>query len=228
MKILVVEDDDNFRRGLCALLELEGYSAAGAACGLDAMSVLEKDEPDFYILDVSLPGIDGFEVCRRIRARNQVVPILFLTARNEEVDRVVGLRHGADDYMGKPFSARELIARIQAIERRSSARFVAAPADSIFRMGDLRIDPQALRAYRQAAAIGLTAREMAILKLLHLRSGLVVSRDQLYDSCWGQDHFANSRALDQSISNLRRKIEVDVSDPSIIRTVHGAGYRYDP
>lgn len=225
MLILIAEDDAHLRNGLAELLHLEGFETVTAECGTSALQAFEDAQPDFCILDVSMPGLDGFETCKRIRQRNAHIPILFLTARNEEIDRVLGLGLGADDYMGKPFSAQELIARIKAIGRRAAR---SQTPSAVFEMGDLKIDPHALRAYRAQNTIELSPRDVAVLKLLHQHSGLVVSRDQLYDHCWGQDHFSNSRALDQFISTLRRKIEPDPAKPRIIATVHGAGYRYDP
>ncbi len=228
MLILIAEDDANLRRGLAELLQLEGFETVMAECGLSAVDTFARRQPDFCILDVTMPEIDGFEVCKRIREHNPHVPILFLTARNEEIDRVLGLGLGADDYMGKPFGAQELIARIKAIYRRTTTPVFAGAADDVFVMCDLRIDPRALRAYRAETAIELSPRDVAVLKLLHQRAGFVVSRDLLYDHCWGQEHFPNSRALDQFISTLRRKIESDLTTPRIIATVHGAGYRFDP
>ena len=228
MLILIAEDDANLRQGLAELLQLEGFDTCTAECGATAISAFERMQPDFCILDVTMPGQDGFEVCKSIRGSNPHVPILFLTARNEEIDRVLGLGLGADDYMGKPFGAQELIARIKAIHRRAAAASPASTSDGTFIMCDLRVDPRALRAYRGPTTIGLSPRDVTVLRFLHQHSGFVVSRDQLYDHCWGQGHFANSRALDQFISALRRKIESDPSAPRIIATVHGAGYRFDP
>jgi two-component system, OmpR family, alkaline phosphatase synthesis response regulator PhoP len=228
MLILIAEDDTNLRRGLAELLQLEGFETVTAECGATAVATFEMAAPDFCILDVSMPGVDGFEACKRIRARDAHVPILFLTARNEEIDRVLGLGIGADDYMGKPFGAKELIARIKAILRRTPAAVKKGPANEAFEMADLHIDPRALRAYRGAAVIALTAREMAVLLVLYRNPRMVISRNQLYDECWGQEHFSNSRALDQFISALRRKVETDPKEPRIITTVHGVGYRFDP
>lgn len=229
MRILIAEDDANLRRGLAELLQLEGFETTTAECGSSALAEFEKSAPDFCILDVSMPDLDGFETCKRIRSRNPNVPILFLTARNEEIDRLLGLGLGADDYMGKPFSPQELIARIRAIARRAgSSGSSARSPDQVFAMRDLKIDPRALRAYREGNAIGLSQREALVLRYLHDRAGLVVTRDELYNHCWGQEHFSNSRALDQFISTLRRKIEINPSLPGIIATVHGVGYRYDP
>lgn len=225
MLILIAEDDANLRRGLAELLQLEGFETITAECGSSAVDTFARMHPDFCILDVTMPELDGFEACKQIRKHNPHVPILFLTARNEEIDRVLGLGLGADDYMGKPFSAQELVARIRAICRRTA---VPVAADDIFVMHDLKIDPRALRAHRAETAIELSPRDVAVLSLLHQHPGLVVTRDQLYDRCWGQEHFSNSRALDQFISTLRRKIESNPATPRIIATVHGAGYRFDP
>lgn len=226
MMILIAEDDPKLRSGLAELMELEGHRVLTAECGRSALAAFEKDRPQFCIFDVSMPGMDGFELCKAVRKRDPDVPVLFLTARNEEIDRLLGLGVGADDYMGKPFSAQELIARVKAISRRSLAGADRA-SEREFALGDLRIDPLALRAHRADAVIDLSVREVAVLQLLHRRTGRVVSRDELYDECWGQSHFANSRAVDQFVSGLRRKIEIDPAEPALIKTVHGAGYRYD-
>lgn len=228
MLVLIAEDDANLRQGLADLLQLEGYATVTAECGASAIAAFDKAVPDFCILDVSMPGVDGFEACKKIRARDQRVPILFLTARNEEIDRVLGLGLGADDYMGKPFGASELVARIRAICRRTTHSVKHRNDSQPFVMADLKIDPRALRAYRGNDAIALTPREVSVLLLLYRHPRLVVSRNQLYDECWGQEHFSNSRALDQFISGLRRKVELDPKEPRIISTVHGAGYRFDP
>lgn len=239
MLILIAEDDANLRRGLAELLQLENFETISAACGLSALDLFENQHPDFCILDVNMPGLDGFEVCKRIRMQRHDVPVLFLTARTDEIDRVLGFGHGADDYMGKPFSAQELIARIKAIARRAGMGATHAQSQSHahsegtivpdeFLMRDLLIDSKALRAHRGKAVIDLSQRELSVLKYFHAHAGQIVSRDALYDACWGRSHFANSRALDQFISTMRRKIERDAGLPRIITTVHGAGYRYDP
>lgn len=229
MLILIAEDDPNLRRGLAELLQLEGFATITAECGSTAIAAFAASSPDFCLLDVSMPGVDGFEACKQIRHKDPRVPILFLTARNEEIDRILGLGLGADDYMGKPFSTQELLARIRAISRRSAvAPPDASKGSNDFAMCDLRVDLRALRAYRNATVIALSPREAAVLKFFHTRAGFVVSRNELYDHCWGQEHFSNSRALDQFISALRRKIEARPAEPRIIVTVHGAGYRFDP
>lgn len=228
MQILIAEDDTNLRRGLSELLQLEGYDVITAECGLSAVELFKTRSPDFCILDVSMPGLDGFETCKAIRQLDQKVPIIFLTARNEEINRLLGFGLGADDYVGKPFGSQELIARISAILRRTSSEQSTKPDDDVFVMGDLRVDARAMRAYRSETGIALSPKEISVLRLLHNQAGLAVTRDALYDRCWGREHYPNSRALDQFISNLRRKIETDPASPRIITTVHGAGYRFDP
>lgn len=225
MRILIAEDDAHLRRGLADLLGREGYDCLTAADGRSALAFFNSAAPDFCILDVMLPKLDGFAVCTRIREQDSRVPILLLTARGQENDRVRGFECGADDYVPKPFGTRELVVRIKAIARRAAPR--APEAREPFSLGDLAIDPRALRAFRQGAAIELTRREVDLLVLLHARTGLAVSRDELLDRCWGRDYMPNSRSLDQFVFALRRKIERDPSEPRIICTVHGVGYRYD-
>jgi len=226
MRILIAEDDAHLRRGIADLLMLEGYECDAVADGAAALAAFRARVPDFCIFDVVMPGLDGIELCRTIRRENADVPILLLTARGQEIDRVLGLEGGADDYVAKPFGTRELVARIRAIARRSARR----PADGDtrrFRMGDLEVDRKALRAFRDGQTIELARREVELLSVLHARAGLAVSRNELLDLCWGRDYMPNSRALDQYVSALRRKIERDPADPRIIRTVHGVGYRHD-
>jgi two-component system, OmpR family, alkaline phosphatase synthesis response regulator PhoP len=223
MHILIVEDDPHLRRGIVDLLQLEGFDCVAVGDGASAMVQLDLRAPDFCILDVMLPGENGYAVCRKIREQLPNVPILFLSACREELDRILGFECGADDYLAKPFSTRELVARIKAITRRVEAK----PDLPIFTMGDLDIDPRALRAYREDRAIDLSMREIQLLQVLHRQVGLAVSRNDLFDACWGRDYMPNSRSLDQFVSALRHKIERDPTTPSIIRTVHGVGYRYE-
>jgi two-component system, OmpR family, alkaline phosphatase synthesis response regulator PhoP len=232
MKILIAEDDANLRSGLVDLLALEGLTCLVAEDGEAAWKAFIAESPSLCLFDVMMPRLDGLDLCRRIRARDPNVPILLLSARGAEIDRVVGLEIGADDYIAKPFSARELVARIKAGLRRAKAaqapeKPVAAEEGERLHMGDLEIDPGALRAWRGAQAIDLAPRELAILQALHARKGKAVSRDELFDLAWGRDYMPNSRALDQYVSSLRRKIEIDPARPRIVTTVHGVGYRYD-
>ncbi len=227
MNILVIEDDDNLRRGLQELLSLEGYTVSTAADGQSAIRQWEQQPPDFYLLDIMLPDTSGYTLCRKIRARTMTAPILMLSARGEEIDRILGFESGADDYVTKPFSARELVMRIKAIARRVQMQpKTPVTPHAAFLMGDLHIDPQALCACRQDTIIDLSPRELQLLVLLYQRTGKVVSRNELYDHGWGRDFMPNSRALDQYISTLRQKIERNPASPQIIQTVRGAGYRY--
>ncbi len=233
MKILIAEDDPNLRAGLTDLLALEGIDCVVAEDGEAAWRAFIEEAPALCLFDVMMPRLDGLDLCRRIRARDSHTPILLLSARGAEIDRVIGLEIGADDYIAKPFSARELVARIKAGLSRAKAQTqaeasAAAPKDAErLRMGDLEIDPEALRAWRDGQSIDLAPRELAILKALRERAGKAVSRDELFDVAWGRDYMPNSRALDQYVSTLRRKIERDPAHPRIVKTVHGVGYRYD-
>jgi DNA-binding response OmpR family regulator len=230
LKILIAEDDANLRAGLVDLLTLEGLACVVAEDGEAAWRAYAQEKPDLCLFDVMMPGLDGLDLCRRIRAGDPATPILLLSARGAEIDRVVGLEIGADDYIAKPFSARELAARIKAALRRTRATQPpdAAPAEpGRLRMGDLLIDPKALRAWRGERSIDLAPRELAILQALLARKGKAVTRDELFDLAWGRDYMPNSRALDQYVSSLRRKIELDPARPRIVTTVHGVGYRHD-
>jgi DNA-binding response OmpR family regulator len=230
MTILIAEDDPRTREGLCAIFEAEGYTVVTATDGDEALACAKASRPDVICLDVMMPGRSGYDVCREIRRTDPTVPILFISAKSEEIDKVLGLEIGADDYLAKPFGVREVAARVRALLRRSrsQAGTDAAPATATFNMGDLRIVPDELRAYRGETGIELSPRDLSILALLNEQVGKVCSRDQIFDVCWGLDYSPNSRSLDQHISQLRKRIEHDPHDPQLIRTVHGAGYRYEP
>ena len=227
MTLLIAEDDAYTRAALCEVLRTEGFTVYDAEDGMAAMALYEKHRPDFICLDVMMPRLDGYEVCRRIRRRDEQVPILFLTAKSEEIDKVLGLELGADDYMAKPFGVREILARIRAITRRTGVLKERHGFGGDFTMADIRVVPVELRAYRAEVEIPLGPRDLKILCLLHERRGKVVERDKLVEQVWGVDFFPESRAVDQQISQLRKRIELDPSKPQIIRTVHGAGYRFD-
>jgi DNA-binding response OmpR family regulator len=227
MKILVAEDDRHIREGLVEILQGEGYRTVEAADGISALSVFEREQPDFVCLDIMMPGINGYDVCREIRRRNSDVPLVFISAKSEEVDKVLGLELGADDFILKPFGVREVVARIRAVTRRYFASQKSDPANNSYRMADLEIRPTELRVYREGTAIDLSLRDIKILQLLFRNRGKAIDRDTLLDECWGMEYFPNSRALDQHISQLRKRIEIDPKEPRIIRTVHGIGYRYD-
>ena len=227
MSILIAEDDHHLRDGIVDLLSLEGFSCRVADDGAKALALFREEKPEICVFDVMMPVMDGLSLLREIRKLDPAVPILLLSARGEESDRVRGLEIGADDYIAKPFSARELVARVKAAVRRTKVQPPAPAPEDRIEMGDIVIDRKAMRAFRGDQKIDLTSREVAILTALYERRGKAVSRDELFDLAWGRDYMPNSRALDQYVSALRKKIEIDPAAPSIIRTVHGVGYRYD-
>ena len=225
MLILFAEDDPVTLDGLQQCAKREGFHVLKARDGHEAWSLWQKHRPDLCCLDVMMPGLDGYEVCRRIRAHDSHTPILFLSAKNEEVDVVVGLQLGADDFVRKPFGRHELLARIRAALRR-----VQTPAQQRhrFQMKDLVVWPRELRAERADRRIDLSPREVAILELLYERAGEAVTRNELLDRAWGVDYLPESRTVDQHIARLRKRIEWDPEHPQIIETVRNLGYRYQP
>ncbi len=228
MRILVADDDPHIRRGLVDLLESEGYEVCSAPDGKAALRLVQREAPDLVLLDIMMPGMDGYAVCREIRRDNETLPILFISARSEEIDRVLGLELGADDYIQKPFGTREVIARIRAVLRRARGTPQQSAVARDYVMGDLVVSTASLRAQRGEQIIDLGPRDVRILSLLHRNAGNVVHREQLLNECWGQEFVASSRTVDQHVSRLRKLIEINPAEPEIIRTVHGVGYRYDP
>ncbi len=231
MKVLIAEDDANIRLGISEILEDEGYKPIEAADGQEALEQFAAEDIDMVILDIMMPRMNGYDVCRTIRQQNQTIPILFLSAKSEEIDKVLGLELGADDYMSKPFGVKEFIARIRALQRRIQ-RTTPPPTQqeetvAPFVMKDLEVFPSELRARRGGEQIELSQRDVQILALLHNNIGKVLDRNTIFNECWGMDYFPNSRTLDQHISQLRKKIELDPKQPALIQTVHGVGYRYE-
>jgi DNA-binding response OmpR family regulator len=228
MKVLIAEDDIHIRQGLSDVLMNEGYSVLEAADGDEAMAHYQTLKPDILCLDIMMPGINGYDLCKKIRRNDPDIPILFISAKSEEIDRVLGLELGADDFIVKPFGVREVVARIRAVTRRVALKDVKTAAVSSFKMGDLEILPAELRAKRGDDVIEISLRDTKILRLLHDHPGEAISRDRFFDRCWGLDHMPNSRTLDQHISQLRKRIENDPKRPVLIKTAQGVGYRYDP
>ncbi len=226
MKVLIAEDDRFTREGLSELLEGEGYQVVAAADGTEAVQQFRDQQPDFVCLDIMMPGQSGYEACRSIRSASPDVPIIFISAKAEEVDRLVGFDVGADDFIAKPFSVREVVARVRAVARRCCAASPHVAAE--FCIGHLRVLPAELRAIRGDEVIDLSPRDVKILQLLHDNPGKAMDRNKIFNYAWGEDYFPNSRTLDQHISQLRKRVELDAKDPKLIRTVHGVGYRYDP
>jgi DNA-binding response OmpR family regulator len=228
VKVLIAEDDPNIRRGLVEILVEEGYEAVPTADGAEALAAFAKQPPDFVCLDIMMPNKSGYDVCKEIRKRDPDVPIIFISAKSEEIDKVVGLELGADDFIMKPFGVREVVARIRAVSRRClSAKRRTGIAQS-FSLRDLEVLPAELRARRDGEVIDLSLRETKLLELFFANPGKALDRGAIFDACWGLDFVPNSRTLDQTISQLRKRIERDPKEPRIILTVHGVGYRYDP
>jgi DNA-binding response OmpR family regulator len=227
MKVLVAEDDLPMQNGIAEILEGEGYQVVTAADGATALQRFIDESPDFILLDIMMPERNGYDVCRDIRRRDREVPIVFMSAKSEEIDKVLGLELGADDYVMKPFGMRELVARVRAISRRCYAARPAR-AQSVFAIGGVEVLPAELRAHRaDGETVELSLREVEILRLFADSPGVVLDRDTLFQRCWGGSKYPNSRTLDQHISKLRKKVEPDPKEPTIILTVRGAGYRYD-
>jgi two-component system alkaline phosphatase synthesis response regulator PhoP len=203
-------------------LENEGHRVVAARDGLKAIALWRSERPALVLLDIMMPGASGYEVCRTIRREDRTTPIIFLSAKSEEIDVVLGLELGADDFLRKPFGKHELLARVRAVLRRNAE----PPADTAFDFGPWRVFPKRLLATADDSEIELTPREMKIVSLLASRRGEFVTRDELLNVCWGLEYFPESRTLDQHILNLRRKIEADPSRPALIETVRGAGYRF--
>jgi two-component system response regulator MtrA len=222
----LVEDDDAVRKPLIAALELEGYRVTPAEDGAAAIEIFNQRDFDLAIVDVMLPTIDGFEVCRRIRARGQT-PVLMVTARIDTVDAVVGLESGADDYVRKPFDMTELKARIRALLRRNNDDNSHAPTTPTLTCGDIAIDPRSFKAWKKERELDLSAMEFRLLHELVQHQGRVLSRDILIENVWGYDYLGNSRLVDMAVKRLRAKVEDDPADPLYIHTVRGVGYRCD-
>ena len=218
-QVLVAEDDRSVRESLEMALQVEGYDVEAVTNGAEALESVAAHEPDVIVLDIMMPVLDGLTVCRRLRAGDCRTPILMLTARHEVSDRVSGLDAGADDYLAKPFSLDELLARLRALLRRTSL----SETDELLRVADLVLDPQRRTAQRGDTALDLTKTEFDLLELLMLNAGIVLSRDTIYDRIWGFDFETSSRSLDVYIGYLRRKTESG-GEPRLLHTVRGVGY----
>ena len=225
-KILIVEDDPHILMGLEEVLKSEGYDVASCNRGDQALDAVARLHPALIVLDVMLPGLSGYDICKQLRAKKFAAPILMLTAKGQEIDKVVGLDLGADDYVTKPFGVRELLARIQALLRRSGSDASSQTADeNSFKIGAATIDPKTFQVKRGKATGELTARELKLLQFFHAHAGEVLSRDKLLNEVWGYNYYGTTRTLDQVIVQLRKKLGDNGSEPKHLLTIHGVGYK---
>ena len=222
-RILVVDDEPSIAQTARAYLEREGYAVQSAADGPAGLKAARAWQPDLIVLDIMLPGLDGLEILRQLRQESNVY-VLMLTARADETDKIVGLTLGADDYLTKPFSPRELAARVKAILRRGRGANTKEPA---LRVGRLRIDADARQVRKDDQPVDLTSTEFDLLHALARHPGRVLSREQLIEQVWGYDYYGDERVVDVHIGRIRKKIEDDADEPTLIVTVRGAGYRFE-
>jgi DNA-binding response OmpR family regulator len=221
-KILIIEDDANIRAGLVEVLRGEGFEPAVCERGDSALAAVQRERPALIVLDVMLPGRSGFDVCKQLRGRKIATPILMLTAKGQEIDKVIGLDAGADDYVTKPFGLRELLARIQALLRRTQSILAD---DAPFQIGGAHVDPKTFTLSRGRKREELTARELKVLQIFHAHPGEVLSRERLLNEAWGYEYYGTTRTLDQVVVQLRKKLGDDGGEPKLILTVHGVGYK---
>ncbi len=224
-RIAIVEDEETVREAVAFALAQQGYQPARFEDGLVAWESLEKDLPDLVILDITLPRMDGLEVCRRLRARSETLPIIFLTSREEEFDRVLGLEIGADDYLCKPFSMRELLARVKVLLRRAARLAPSEDRDDLLALGPLTLDTNRYLVTWNAATVPVTLTEFLLLRALVRHPGHVKTRAQLMEEAYGEHTFVSDRTIDSHVKRLRRKLAA--ADPAcdVIETVYGLGYR---
>ena len=231
-KLLIIEDEKVLREKLAYNLSSQGFQVETAEDGIKAMEIFSSAEFDLLVLDLMLPGIDGFEICRRVRQKSNV-PILMLTARDEEIDRVVGLEVGADDYMGKPFSMRELIARVRAMLRRvellrkDMKPSLPIETEQSLKFGGLLINPDRREVQVYGKIVELKPKEFDLLLYMAQNHGKVLTRERILEQVWGWDYIGESRTVDVHIRWLREKLESDPANPKMLVTVHGTGYRFE-
>ena len=223
-RVLIVEDEESFADPIEFMLRKEGFTTAVAANGNDALAEFDRNGADLVLLDLMLPGASGTEVCRNLRSKSNV-PIIMLTAKDSEIDKVVGLELGADDYVTKPYSSRELLARIRAVMRRNAEP--DALVDSVLEAGGVRIDVDRHVASVRGTDLSLPLKEFELLEMLVRNAGRVMTRGQLIDRIWGQDYVGDTKTLDVHIKRLRAKVEVEPSDPKLLVTVRGLGYKFE-
>ena len=222
-RILIVEDEPAMVQGLRDNFEYEGYEVISAADGMDGLNRAIADQPDLVVLDVMMPKMSGLDVCKQLKARKPSMPIIMLTARGQEIDKVVGLELGADDYVTKPFSIRELMARVKAVLRRASPQ---APTAEIYRFSDVEVNVRSNEVLRGGQPVELSSKEFALLAYFVAHPAETLSRDRLLDAVWGYENYPTTRTVDAHIVHLRQKLEPNPEEPRFILTVHGSGYKF--
>jgi two-component system, OmpR family, alkaline phosphatase synthesis response regulator PhoP len=224
-KILVIDDEEHILELIKFNLENNGYKVITAVNGIQAVKLAKAELPQLVLLDLMLPGMDGYDVCKEIRKDNAIstMPIIMITAKGEELDKILGLELGADDYITKPFSIRELLARVKAVLRRTTTQYV----DKIYNFGNIAIDFQRHEVLKNEERVDLTLKEFELLEILIKNKGRVMTRDFLLDKIWGYEYIGETRTVDVHIRHLRQKIEDDDKNPKYIETIRGIGYRFN-
>ena len=224
-KILIIEDEESIRMALEDDFRLEGYEVEVASDGIEGFTKGANTDADVIILDIMLPGMNGFDICKKLRSKGIRTPIIMLTAKGQEIDRVVGLEIGADDYVTKPFSPRELQARVKAVLRRMETE-PDDKAENLFRSGGLEVNFRQYECRKNGNVVSITTHEFELLKYLIRNRGQVISRDELLNEVWGKDVFVTPHTVDTHVANLRKKIEDDPSQPWFIKSIRGVGYKF--
>jgi DNA-binding response OmpR family regulator len=227
MRILVIEDEPSMLKGLLDVLTVKGYDAQSAIRGDEGLAQIRAGTYQLILLDGMLPGLSGFEVLKAMRADGNRTPVIMLTARNTEMDKVLGFELGVDDYITKPFSVMELLGRIQAVLRRAAPAEPTHTSSNEIRFADVVVDQKAYSLQRAGQAVELPAKCFELLRVLYAKRGQVVSRDTLIDEVWGADEFINQRTVNNLVVKLRQAIEIDPETPRHLKTIHGVGYRLD-
>ncbi|WP_195953832.1 winged helix-turn-helix domain-containing protein [Clostridium saudiense] len=226
-KILVVDDEEHILELISFNLTNNGYKVIKANNGIDAVKLAIEEKPKLILLDLMIPGKDGYDVCREVRSNSEIrnIPIIMLTAKSEELDKILGLELGADDYITKPFSVRELLARVKAVLRRFS---VIEPESSVLVFGNLKADFEKREIHVKDKKLDLTLKEFELLEILIRNKGKILTRDTLLDKIWGYEYIGETRTVDVHIRYLRKKVEEDDKNPKLIETIRGVGYRFNP
>jgi two-component system alkaline phosphatase synthesis response regulator PhoP len=222
-RILIVEDEPAMVQGLRDNFEYEGYEVISAADGVEGLELALTQDPDLLVLDVMMPKMSGLDVCKQLKAKKPAIPIIMLTARGQEIDKVVGLELGADDYVTKPFSIRELMARVKAVLRRVSPQ---TQVGEVYRFSDVEVNVRSNEVLRAGRPVDLSSKEFALLAYFVAHPAETLSRDRLLDAVWGYENYPNTRTVDAHIVHLRQKLEPNPEEPRFILTVHGSGYKF--